>query len=106
VIGNDNLLEKIVMEREKCAFDVSLVATVGSVDREAVATAIADFLDERFGASVENIGVKAGAVKKFTEQGYKVWRARCTGETAEQAGDSANPKKVKPPVLAGDAPAE
>jgi hypothetical protein len=92
------------MVREKCAFDVSLVAAAGSVDREAVAQAIADFLDERFGDSVENIGVKAGAVKTFTEQGYKVWRARVTGETAEQAGDSANPKKVKAPNL--EAPAE
>lgn len=95
------------MERSKYAFSVDIVAGRDSVDREAVAQAIADMLDEKFGASVENIGVKAGEVKNFTEQGYKVWRARVTGETADQAGDAANPKKVKaqPPVLAGDAPA-
>ncbi len=38
-------------------------------------------------------GVKAGEVKAFSEQGYKVWRARVTGVTAEAAGDSANPPK-------------
>ena len=31
-------------------------------------------------------------VKIFSEQGYKVWRARATGVTAKQAGDAHNPK--------------
>lgn len=90
------------MDRSKFAFSVDIVA--GDLDREAVANAIADMLDERFGASVENIGVKAGIVKKFSEQGYKVWRSRVTGVSADEAGDSANPKKVKAPNL--EAPAE
>lgn len=36
--------------------------------------------------------VKAGGIKSFSEQGYKVWRARVTGITAKQAGDAHNPK--------------
>ena len=32
--------------------------------------------------------------------GYKVWRARVTGVTAEAAGDAANPKKAKEMVEA------
>jgi hypothetical protein len=36
--------------------------------------------------------VKAGEIKAFSEQGYKVWRARVTGVTAEQAGDAHNAK--------------
>jgi hypothetical protein len=39
--------------------------------------------------------VKAGEVKAFSEQGYKVWRARVTGVTAEQAGDAHDGKIAK-----------
>jgi hypothetical protein len=39
--------------------------------------------------------VKAGEVKAFSEQGYKVWRARVTGVTAEQAGDAHDGKVEK-----------
>lgn len=92
------------MSSFKYSFGVDIVGLEDCIDREAVAQAIADMLDEKFGASVEDIGVKAGAVKKFSEQGRKVWRARVTGVTADQAGDSANPKKVKAPSL--EAPAE
>jgi len=42
--------------------------------------------------SVAHANVKAGEVKAFSEQGYKVWRARVTGVTAEQAGDAHNAK--------------
>ena len=35
---------------------------------------------------------EAGEVKAFSEQGYKVWRARVTGVTAKQAGDAHNGK--------------
>ena len=92
------------MDRSKFAFSVDIVAGRDSVDREAVANAIANFLDETYGAAVENIGVKAGEVKNFSHQGYLVWRARVVGETVDKVGDGANPKKVKAPNL--ESPAE
>ena len=77
---------------QKFAFIVDVVA--GELDREAVAESIRACLSETLPDDV-HASVKAGEVKAFSEQGYKVWRARVTGVTAEQAGDAASPKKAK-----------
>jgi len=77
---------------QKYTFAVDVVAD--ELDRDAVVESIRECLSAGLPGDV-HASVKAGEVKAFTEQGYKVWRARVTGVTAEQAGDSANPKKSK-----------
>ena len=77
---------------QKFAFSVDVVAT--ELDRDAVAESIRECLEGCLPGDV-HASVKAGEVKAFSEQGYKVWRARVTGVTAEAAGDAANPKKAK-----------
>jgi hypothetical protein len=74
---------------KKFSFAVDVVGD--DVDTSAVVDALRKTLtkelsDETF-ANVKPAGVKA-----FSEQGYKVWRARVTGVTAEQAGDAHNGK--------------
>ena len=76
----------------KFSFVVDIVA--GDLDREAVVNAISECLRDGLPSDV-HANVKAGEVKSFSEQGYKVWRARVTGVTAQAAGDAANPKKTK-----------
>lgn len=39
--------------------------------------------------------VKPNGVVALSEQGFKVWRARVVGISAEQAGDAHNPKASK-----------
>jgi len=70
----------------KYSFVVDIVAS--DLDREVVVDSISECLRD---ADV-HANVKAGEVKGFSEQGYKVWRARVTGVTAQAAGDAANPK--------------
>jgi phage head maturation protease len=77
---------------QKFAFSVDIVAT--ELDRDAIVESLTAALNDTLPGDV-HANVKAGEVKSFSEQGYKVWRARTTGVTAEQAGDSANPKKSK-----------
>lgn len=77
---------------KKFAFVVDVVAD--ELDREVVVDSIRECLRDGLPSDV-HASVKAGEVKAFSEQGYKVWRARVTGVTAEAAGDAANPKKVK-----------
>ena len=77
---------------QKFTFNVDVVAT--DLDRDAIVESLTAALNDALPGDV-HANVKAGEVKSFSEQGYKVWRARTTGVTAEQAGDSANPKKVK-----------
>lgn len=77
---------------QKFAFVVDVVAD--ELDRDSVAESIRSCLSETLPSDV-HASVKAGEVKAFSEQGYKVWRARVTGVTAEVAGDAANPKKTK-----------
>jgi hypothetical protein len=74
---------------QKFTFGVDIVAD--ELDRDGVCSAIRDCLSDVLPGDV-HASVKAGEVKNFSEQGYKVWRARVTGVTAEQAGDAANPK--------------
>jgi len=82
---------------QKFTFNVDVVAT--DLDRESVAESIRECLSDALPGDV-HASVKAGEVKAFSEQGYKVWRARVTGVTAEAAGDAANPKKAKETVEA------
>jgi hypothetical protein len=84
-----------IIKMKKFAFVVDVVAD--ELDRESVADSIRECLTDALPSDV-HASVKSGEVKAFSEQGYKVWRARVTGVTAEQAGDSANPKKVKETV--------
>jgi hypothetical protein len=74
---------------KKFSFIVDVVA--GDLDREVVVDSISECLREALPSDV-HANVKAGEVKSFSEQGYKVWRARVTGVTAEAAGDAASPK--------------
>jgi hypothetical protein len=82
---------------QKFTFNVDVVAT--ELDRDAIVESLTAALNDALPGDV-HANVKAGEVKSFSEQGYKVWRARVTGVTAEDAGDSANPKKVKETVEA------
>lgn len=77
---------------KKFSFVVDIVA--GDLDREVVVDSISECLRDGLPSDV-HANVKAGEVKAFSEQGYKVWRARVTGVTAQAAGDAANPKKIK-----------
>ena len=82
---------------KKFAFTVDVVAD--ELDRDSVVRSLTDALSDNLPGDV-HANVKAGEIKSFSEQGYKVWRARVTGVTAEAAGDSANPKKAKETVEA------
>jgi len=82
---------------QKFAFSVDIVAT--ELDRDSVVESLTAALNDTLPGDV-HANVKAGEVKSFSEQGYKVWRARVTGVTADAAGDSANPKKIKETVEA------
>jgi len=85
---------------KKFSFVVDIVA--GDLDREVVVDSISECLTEALPDNV-HANVKAGEVKAFSEQGYKVWRARVTGVTAKQAGDAHNAKskvETEEPALA------
>jgi len=72
----------------KFSFTIDMVAD--SLDIDTTKSEIQQFLDEKHDDVVSQ--VKAAGVKSFSEQGFKVWRARVTGITAKQAGDAHNPK--------------
>ena len=74
---------------KKFSFIVDVVAE--ELDREVVVDSISTCLTDALPGDV-HANVKAGEVKAFSEQGYKVWRARVTGVTAKQAGDAHNGK--------------
>jgi hypothetical protein len=74
---------------KKFSFIVDVVTD--ELDRDGVVDSIRSCLSDALPGDV-HANVKAGEVKAFSEQGYKVWRARVTGVTAEQAGDAHNSK--------------
>ena len=74
---------------KKFSFIVDVVAD--DLDRDIVVDSISSCLSDALPSDV-HANVKAGEVKAFSEQGYKVWRARVTGVTAKQAGDAHNSK--------------
>ena len=74
---------------KKFSFVVDIVA--GDLDREVVVDSISECLRDALPSDV-HANVKAGEVKAFSEQGFKVFRARVMGVTAKQAGDAHNSK--------------
>ena len=77
---------------QKFTFNVDIVAS--ELDRDSVVESLTAALNDALPGDV-HANVKAGEVKSFSEQGYKVWRARVTGVTAEQAGDAHDGKVEK-----------
>jgi hypothetical protein len=76
------------MMMKKFSFTIDMVSD--ALDMETTKAEIQQFLAEKHGDVVSQ--VKSAGVKSFSEQGFKVWRARVTGVTAKQAGDAHNPK--------------
>ena len=74
---------------KKFSFVIDVVAD--ELDRDGVVDSIRSCLTDALPGDI-HASVKAGEVKAFSEQGYKVWRARVTGVTAKQAGDAHNGK--------------
>jgi hypothetical protein len=74
---------------KKFSFAIDVVAD--ELDRDGVVDSIRSCLTDALPGDI-HASVKAGEVKAFSEQGYKVWRARVTGVTAKQAGDAHNGK--------------
>lgn len=74
---------------KKFSFAIDVVAD--ELDRDSVVDSIRSCLSDSLPEDI-HASVKAGEVKAFSEQGYKVWRARVTGVTAKQAGDAHNSK--------------
>jgi hypothetical protein len=78
------------MGHNKISFVVDVVCE-SSVDTAAVQSALAECLSVNTpDEALCNIGEPT--VKALSVQGFKVWRSRVMGVTAEQAGDAANPK--------------
>lgn len=77
---------------KKFSFAVDVVAD--ELDRDSVADSIRSCLADALPSDI-HANVKIGETKAFSEQGYKVWRARVTGVTAEQAGDAHDGKVAK-----------
>lgn len=78
-------LEKMM---KKFTFTVDMVAN--ELDIENVKLGLSLYCKDNHIDAVSQ--VKAAGIKSFSEQGFKVWRARVTGVTAKQAGDAHNPK--------------
>ena len=74
---------------KKFSFIVDVVAD--ELDRDGVVDSIRSCLTDALPGDVY-ANVKAGEVKAFSEQGWKVFRARVLGITAKQAGDAHNGK--------------
>jgi hypothetical protein len=89
-------LERFTMK--KFSFVVDIVA--GDLDREVVVDSISECLRDALPSDV-HANVKAGEVKTFSEQGWKVFRARVMGITAKQAGDAHNGKVSKEELAVG-----
>jgi hypothetical protein len=73
---------------KKYSFTVDMVTD--NLDIESVKSDLQSFLATNNSEVVSQ--VKTAGVKAFSEQGFKVWRARVTGVTAKQAGDAHNAK--------------
>ena len=70
----------------KYTFKVDMVGE--NLDAEKVIDVLQTQLDRAYAQNTST--VKSDGIKKFSEQGYKVWRARVTGVTAKEAGDAHN----------------
>lgn len=76
---------------KKFSFAIDMVSD--DLDNDAIIAGLRQYLADNHEDIVSQ--VKAAGVKAFSEQGFKVWRARVTGVTAKQAGDAHNPKVAK-----------
>lgn len=74
---------------KKFTFAVDVVSE--DLDREATAQTLNSCLTDCLPEDA-HAHVKIGEVKAFSEQGWKVFRARVMGITAKQAGDAHNGK--------------
>ena len=72
----------------KYTFKVDMVGE--NLDAAKVVEGLQSHLDQQHTQNTST--VKSDGIKKFSEQGYKVWRARVTGVTAKEAGDAHNNK--------------
>ena len=72
----------------KYTFKVDMVGE--NLDADKVIDVLQTQLDRAYAQNTST--VKSDGIKKFSEQGYKVWRARVTGVTAKEAGDAHNNK--------------
>jgi len=77
---------------KKFSFAVDVVCD--EIDSADVVAVLTKALSDELPGDV-HANVKAAGIKGFSEQGYKVWRARVTGVTAEQAGDAHDGKVEK-----------
>lgn len=64
----------------KYTFKVDMVGE--NLDAEKVIDVLQTQLDRAYAQNTST--VKSDGIKKFSEQGYKVWRARVTGVTAKR----------------------
>jgi len=76
---------------QKFTYTIDMVTD--NMDMDSFVSSLRDYLAENHSDVVSQ--VKSSGVKSFSEQGFKVWRARTTGVTAKQAGDAHNPKASK-----------
>lgn len=83
-------------------YTIPVIVVCENLDTEVVQTSLAECLRDSLPDGTMCI-VQEASVKPLSEQGQKVLRARVFGITAQEAGDAANPKKVKNPSL--EAPA-
>jgi hypothetical protein len=90
-VGNHDLENK---NMKKFTFTVDMVGS--DLDCEKFTNGLRAYLEEQCEDLVAQ--VKPAGIKTFSEQGFKVWRARVTGVTAKQAGDAHNAKPVKETV--------
>jgi len=77
---------------KKFSFAVDIVGD--EIDSADVVATLTKALSDELPGDV-HANVKPSGIKAFSEQGYKVWRARVTGVTAEAAGDAHDGKVEK-----------
>jgi hypothetical protein len=65
---------------------VDLAFVTDSLDLNGVIEGLKQHLETTLEASVL-INIRGGGVKQLSEQGYKVYRARTTGQTCAMVGD-------------------
>lgn len=65
---------------------VDLAFVTDSLDLNEVIEGLKQHLETTLDASVL-INIRGGGVKQLSEQGYKVYRARTTGQTCAMVGD-------------------
>ncbi len=80
---------------KKFSYAVDIVCD--AIDSDDVVSILTKALSVGLESDVQ-ANVKTAGVKSFSEQGWKVYRARVMGVTAKQAGDAHNSKVEKETV--------